>query len=243
VILYVSNAGVLLETGGIKVLVDVLNKPAPSMYREIPYAFERALMDAKPPFDNVDMMLITHHHGDHMDPVKVGAFARMYPQVPVLTSARTVELIRPHAPRADNLVALEPKLHEAETFSHGGVEMAAVSLVHEGGQYQDVTNLAFVFTGERLVRHVGDAAASRENLMALAALGTRGTLVAPFPYLALDSAFAAVRSILDPERLFAVHLPRPDKDRWNWIQGARLAAQKRSNALELCLGEEEGIVF
>jgi L-ascorbate metabolism protein UlaG (beta-lactamase superfamily) len=242
-ILYVSNAGVLLETGGFKVVVDALNMPTPSLFREIPYAFECALMDGEPPFDGVGLMLVTHAHSDHMDPVKVAAYAKAHPEVPIVSTAQAIKVLRSHAPRADNLVALEPRLLEAEAFEHDGLELTAISLIHDGKQYADVDNLAFVFTGDRLVRHVGDASSCRENLQALAELGTGGTLVAPFPYLAIDSAFALTREILAPERFFAVHLPRPDKDRWNWIKGARRAAEKHQGEMELCLAESEGIVF
>lgn len=242
-ILCVSNAGVLLETGGFKVLVDALNMPSPTLFREIPYAFECSVMACEHPFDGIHMMLITHAHSDHMDPVKVAAYAKAHPLVPIVSTAQAIGKIREHAPRADNLVALEPKQLEAEAFEHGGLEITGVSLIHDGRHYADVDNLAFVFRGHRLVRHVGDAAPCRENLQALAELGTGGTLVAPFPYLAIDSAFALTREILAPERFFAVHLPRPDKDRWKWIEGARRAADKHQGALELCLAESEGIVF
>ena len=63
---YVGNAGFLIKIGDKKILIDALFKGAAGTY-EIPLDIQQKLKLAQEPFDNVDLILVTHAHGDHVD--------------------------------------------------------------------------------------------------------------------------------------------------------------------------------
>ncbi len=63
---YVGNAGYLINIGDKKILIDALFKGFAGNY-ELPQEVQLKLTNAQPPFDDVDLILVTHAHGDHID--------------------------------------------------------------------------------------------------------------------------------------------------------------------------------
>jgi L-ascorbate metabolism protein UlaG (beta-lactamase superfamily) len=67
VLTYVANMGVLLSSGDSKVLIDSLfDKPNPATRVPAPETIER-IMKGEPPFDGIDLVLVTHKDPDHFD--------------------------------------------------------------------------------------------------------------------------------------------------------------------------------
>ncbi len=68
-ITYVANAGFLIECDTTKILIDALFGGWESNWYQVPSDSLISLMkSAQPPFDNVDLVLVTHNHVDHFDP-------------------------------------------------------------------------------------------------------------------------------------------------------------------------------
>src|SRR5687768_3392502 len=67
-ITFLANEGVMLSAGGKKVLIDGLFLKYQSGFALPADSTQRALQSARPPFDNVDLILATHRHGDHFHP-------------------------------------------------------------------------------------------------------------------------------------------------------------------------------
>ena len=65
-ITYISNEGFLLEAQGKKVLIDGLFEHIDGNWCDSPTEQNVALMEASvAPFDNIDLIAITHKHRDH----------------------------------------------------------------------------------------------------------------------------------------------------------------------------------
>ena len=87
---FLANEGVLLSAGNRKVLIDALFQEYRPMYALPPDSTRRALQAARPPFDGVDLILATHHHGDHYQPAQVAAHMRANPRAVVQVINRRV---------------------------------------------------------------------------------------------------------------------------------------------------------
>ena len=66
-ITYIGNAGFLIQIENKKILIDALFKGFEGTY-ELPQYIQEKLKLAQAPFDDVDLILVTHAHGDHIDP-------------------------------------------------------------------------------------------------------------------------------------------------------------------------------
>lgn len=63
---YVGNAGVLVQMGKKKILIDGCFRGFAGAYL-LPQAIQDKLAKAEAPFDGIDLILTTHAHGDHFD--------------------------------------------------------------------------------------------------------------------------------------------------------------------------------
>ena len=64
-ITYIANEGVLIAAGDGQVLIDGLHRPYYPMYAVLPPAQRDLIETARPPFDEIDVILVSHVHRDH----------------------------------------------------------------------------------------------------------------------------------------------------------------------------------
>ena len=72
-ITFLANEGVMLSSGTTKVLIDGLFVKYETGFALPADSTRAALEAARAPFDAVDLILVTHHHGDHFHPAPVAA--------------------------------------------------------------------------------------------------------------------------------------------------------------------------
>jgi len=63
---YIGNAGFMIQAGGKKVLVDALFEKTTDVLGPSPELLSQ-MMEAHGPFADVDLLLVTHPHGDHFN--------------------------------------------------------------------------------------------------------------------------------------------------------------------------------
>lgn len=62
---YMANEGLMVVHGDTKVIFDPLFRNDYGQYLLLPPEMEAALFAGEAPFDGVDAIFISHHHGDH----------------------------------------------------------------------------------------------------------------------------------------------------------------------------------
>ena len=94
-----SNMGLHVLIDGHSILIDALNNGEQRPYAGIPLDMAQTIIRGGPPYERVDMMLISHHHEDHFDAGLVARFVLERPHVPVYSSPQvpTALLRRPPA--------------------------------------------------------------------------------------------------------------------------------------------------
>jgi L-ascorbate metabolism protein UlaG (beta-lactamase superfamily) len=161
-ITFLANEGVMLSSGTTKVLIDGLFLKYKTGFA-LPADSTRAALDAaRPPFDAVDLILVTHHHGDHFHPAPVAAHLRANPRATMLTSKQVIDSLRGRLPAGG---ALAPRL-VARTMAPGtrrrevvnGITVELLGLPHGGGwRSRGLEHLGYIVEiGGRRVLHVGD---------------------------------------------------------------------------------------
>lgn len=223
-LIYVSNAGVLLQINDKKILIDGLCNSDIAMYKSTPRQIYQQIVQGVPPFDNINLMLITHHHSDHFDADLTCKFLSHSQNTVVVSTSEVISGIKKILPNfnADNLIALNPSLHSSQGVTADGINIEVISMTHFGNEFSHVSNFAYLIRDRLSVLHVGDAATINENYRGLKLTEKNiDLMVAPFPYISLPSARQIIREYINPRRIAVVHLPRKEFDSDGWIDAAK----------------------
>ncbi|HEY3410699.1 MAG TPA: MBL fold metallo-hydrolase [Propionicimonas sp.] len=134
---HLGHSAVLVETGGLRILIDPGN-----------------MSDAWHGLVDLDAVLVTHQHPDHVDPANVPALLAANPQARVLVEPGVIDAVQ--LERAEALTA-------ATSISLGGVTVAAVGGLH-AVIHRDIPrigNVGLVVSGEGepTFYHPGDSLA------------------------------------------------------------------------------------
>lgn len=170
---YLANSGVMIARGGTKILFDPFFRNDYGQYDRVPQAMEAALFAGLPPWDGIDAIFISHHHGDHFDPAVVLDFLQDHPDVNLYApqQAAAALLAITEAPGEVLLnrvhgLALE-RDSAAIRIDFDGLIIEAVRIAHAGwpDRHADVENIVFRVTLDdaMTVMHLGDADAGREH--------------------------------------------------------------------------------
>jgi L-ascorbate metabolism protein UlaG (beta-lactamase superfamily) len=216
---FLANEGVMLSAGAKKVLIDALFLKYESGYAVPADSTRAALERARPPFDAVDLVLVTHRHGDHFHPAPVAAHLRANPRATLLTSRQVIDSLRG---RISGGAILGPRLM-ARTTAPGtrrrevvaGITVELLGLPHGGRRHRAVEHLGYVVElGGRRVLHVGDTDFT-EAAFAPFRLDTARIDVALLPYWAVTSREGrrVIARWIRPRQVVAFHVGEGEGER------------------------------
>lgn len=158
---YVANEGVLLVSGGRKVLVDALfDRPNPAYYAPSPA--DRAKMSDESPFDGVDLVLVTHGDSDHFDAALVARYMAAVARPVLIAPADAVAALRrtPEWGRiAPRVIALDLKAGETHRRAIAGIAVTVLRTLHSGDRDSPMNLVYIVEMNGWRVFHEGDAPA------------------------------------------------------------------------------------
>jgi L-ascorbate metabolism protein UlaG (beta-lactamase superfamily) len=215
----IANEGVLLSgagTGGTRqVLIDGLFEPYGG-YAMPPQSTSAALRQARPPFTGVDLVLVTHHHGDHFHPRPVAGHLAANRRAVLVASRQVVDSLRSHAApelfRSSRIVARTQPPGSRRRMLVNDVPVDLIGLPHGGRRHRHVEHLAFVVElGGRRVLHLGDAELTEETLAPFG-LDTMRIDVALIPYWAVTDGDTrrVIERWIRPGRMAAFHIADGD---------------------------------
>jgi len=248
---YIANAGVMLKLDGKKILIDPLTTPGNAIYLDTDQGASKALLENSAPFDDVDVVLVTHHHRDHFHAEGILKLLKAQSRAHLVSSPEVIQRLKT-AGAEESLggkagerwseVALD--LHEHVALTCKGVSLQVFRTLHDGEDYADVTNLMFVIkSSSMVVAHLGDSAPIAANFEGiLMNIGEPvDLLVANFPYIAIPTARRLIETHLAPASLAVLHFPDPSKEAASWtIVAKKSFARVKANYLPTVLLETLG---
>lgn len=209
---YVANAGVLFESGGAKFLVDTPVRGGIPPYA-VPSAAVRADLEAaRPPFDDVAAILVTHWHEDHFSAEAVAAHLAASPGTVLISSTEVVQRVRNAAPTlpASGFRPVTPEPGTSTRIEIGGVPVHVLRLRHSPTRRMPAEHVGFLLEGCRTVLHTGDADGEAGNFALLRDLPRVHVGLLPFWYLLGDPSREFVSRSIRPERMVGMHIPPQD---------------------------------
>ena len=213
---FLANEGVMLSSGGKKVLIDALFLKYERGYAVPADSTLASLQQARRPFDSVNLVLVTHRHGDHFHPMPVTAHLRANTRATLVTSKQVIDSLRGYAPArslpAERLMAgtLRPGARRRENI--GGIQVELLGLPHGG--HPRVEHLGYIVElGGRRVLHVGDTDFSEETFAPFR-LDTARIDVALLPYWAVTNRKSrqVIERWIRPRQVLAFHVGTREGD-------------------------------
>jgi L-ascorbate metabolism protein UlaG (beta-lactamase superfamily) len=212
-ITFLANEGVLLTTAGKAVLIDALFRKYETGYAVPDDSTRSALERARPPFDRVNLVLVTHRHGDHFHPAPVVSHLVANRGAILLTSAQVIDSLRGRIPVAASglparLLARTTAPGSRQRAVVNGIGVELLGLPHGGRRHRAVEHLAYIVElGGRRVLHVGDADLTEATLSPFR-LDTARIDVALIPYWAITGREGRrlVEQWIRPKHVVAFHV-------------------------------------
>lgn len=209
-ITFIANCGFLIVSGDTKILVDA---PCRNYPLNGGYLFSEETMElmenGEPPFDEVDLVLITHIHGDHFDAEAVGKHLENNPHAVFVSTSSAAKEVKRASPnferKQERVIAVDPKEGERILLTANRIDVEVLNLHHGENPTQ---NNGYLFTvGGVKMLHTGDFAGQyfrAKNYQ----LPSEGIDIAFVPHLFLQSAWDYIQA----KFVIPMHYDDPDPD-------------------------------
>ena len=149
---YVGNAGFLLNIGDKKILIDALFKGFEGNY-ELPQQVQDKLTLAQVPFDDVDLILVTHAHGDHVNLDMVRQHLQNNPKAILASTQQLVDALNDST---DRCIGFNPTKEKSESKLINDISIETFYLPH--GPDSRIINIGFLISVNGIIIfQTGDA--------------------------------------------------------------------------------------
>ena len=215
---FLANEGVLLSSGDKQVLIDALFRKYETGYAVPADSTREALERARAPFESVELILVTHRHGDHFHPASVASHLLENPRATLLTSTQVIDSLRGRLSTKRDLTpqllarTTAPGARRRETIN--GITVELLGLRHVGMRHRHVEHLGYIVDiGGRRVLHVGDTDVSEETFAPFR-LDTARIDVALLPTWMVTSKEGqqVIERWIQPKQVVAIHVGEDDID-------------------------------
>ena len=164
---YLGNEGVMVAQGNTKIVFDPLYDNTYGTYQAVPEHTREALLQAKPPFDDIQALFVSHAHGDHFSAADTVAFLQAHPAAVFVAPAQAIEALHVELHKeklslsTERFVVIDLDYSDAPLeLNVGELKVEAVRIAHAGGpSRREIQNILYRVTlaGEAVVMHMGDA--------------------------------------------------------------------------------------
>ena len=217
---YLANEGVMVWAGDTKVLFDPLYDNSYGRYQMVPDRVRDAIFAGDAPYDGVDAVFISHHHGDHFSAADTLRLLKSQPEIRIYAPAQAVAAVAALAGDEDQ-AAMDRLTGLDLDYGDQPVNMTAGSLVIDAAHVPhagwptartDVQNIAFRVTlsNGTTVLHLGDADARTVHYESDEAYWDETTIdlaLPPYWYFLSDDGIEILEERLDVLHSIGIHVP------------------------------------
>lgn len=210
---YVANSGMLVTVAGRRFLIDAPIREGIAPYATCSAEERAALEGARPPFDRIDAILVTHWHEDHFSAEAVAAHLSRSASTVLISSPEVVDRVRQVSPQtpASQLRAVLPSPGDVAQTDVAGVPVRVLRIRHNPARRLPEQHVGFLIGAAPFtVLHVGDADPAADNFTLLHALPPVDLAMLPFWYVLDEANRRFVADAIKPRRIIAMHVPPAD---------------------------------
>ncbi len=229
-ITYIANEGFLLKSSTTKVLIDALYTNGYGLFSVPSKEITDAIIDAKAPFDSINLYLLTHYHKDHCDPVLINEYLSKHKNIPFVASKPSIVFIDGNC-FGFNLLKkqfneLTPEINQSISKTVNSIPVKAFGLTHLSFYIDSINvdenmfNVSFLFEMDGIrVFHSGDI--KIDALQGYIAHNGKwaDTIDVAFLYYDLFESGASdldyVVKTLHPKYIVVMHVPSRKIEEWS----------------------------
>lgn len=211
--MYVGNEGVFLSHGGKGVLFDGLHREYRPAYLFPPPDLLSAMENARPPFDQVRAVLVSHVHLDHFHPESVALHLKNNPKARLVSSAQQMleisKAYSDHASVRSQMIEATPEWKQWRDFEVDGIKISVLGMKHgSDDRFWWVKNLGYIVElGGRKFFQFGDADMTDENFASFDLPKEKlDVAFVPYWFLLSDEGRKLVRERIAAKTVVAVHI-------------------------------------
>lgn len=164
---YLANEAILIENDGAKVLFDPFFHKTFGVYQPLLEHTKQAVFESKPPFNEINVIAISHAHADHFAADVVLEYLLRYPDTLLVAPEQAIVELQ-QLPGAENiskqLVSVKLDFNDPpKTLNIAGFIFEAVRIPHAGWPGRaDIQNIVWRVTFKNndspvTIMHMGDA--------------------------------------------------------------------------------------
>jgi len=161
---YLANSGLMVSHGEQQILFDPFFHNHYNNYQLVPADIRTAIFTDKAPYDSIEMIFISHAHGDHFDAKDVVGYLKSHPDTKLMAPNQAVEQLK----TIDGFDTLLNQISgiglvygdQPIEMTFGEIQVGVVRIPHAGWPGRaDVSNLVYRVTLNNAVTvmHMGDA--------------------------------------------------------------------------------------
>lgn len=217
-ITYISNAGVSIEIGGRKILVDAIaENHCPLGFTGMSETNWQKMLTS-PAFQNPDLMVFTHDHPDHFCRTRTAYFLRQYPNAHVVIPEERI------------FPGQEYELLDTdEEVRTGGVTLHFHRTIHMDQRFRDVPHYALLLEyADFKIFICGDTALCYEEMIPwIRSFGGIDLAMMNFHWVVSPKGRKYLEKFIAPDHIVVFHIPYEEDD----VNGFRQSAIKASRRL------------
>jgi L-ascorbate metabolism protein UlaG (beta-lactamase superfamily) len=217
---YIANAGFVVSSATQKVAIDAMFDEGWGSYLVPSRSTRGKMKQAEAPFDDLDLILVTHWHDDHFDADMVTQHLRRNLRckaVVTTQAADRMKVVPEYDEVSERVVAVSPGWGETVEMRFEDIVVTAVGMRHvpyplEDGEdkHRDVQTVGYVVTLDgATLYHIGDAFLDvEERFIETSGIGERGIDAVFIEYF--DRSPGSVRvihEVIRPRAVVATHIP------------------------------------
>ncbi len=211
---YLANEGIFIKSEKAQILIDAIFRKEFDHLDVLPDSLINRIDKALPPYDNINLILATHVHGDHFNAQVVGNHLMANEKTIFLGPQEVISDFKKNFSSFNNISSRieteTPDFYESTTRNFQNITIRVLRVEHFGNPPWDkAENVCYLLTiGGKKILHMGDSKIENKNLEKFG-LEKEEIDAAILPYWILGSVEQKniVEKYISPKQILVVHIP------------------------------------
>lgn len=210
---YIANEGIFIQSENKHILIDAIFDDYYDTYAAPTDEKIRQLNTKEPPYENVDLLLVTHAHLDHFNPKMVSEFLKSHAETELICPKQAIDSI---VKSTNDMSSFAPRLNGIDSKTEWkalflkDVSVHTAFVRHGGKRNYDVANQIYLINidGKKIL-HIGDAEMEPAHFSQLHLSKPQiDVALIPYWFLAYPPGIEIIKNQIKPIQLVAIHYPK-----------------------------------